>query len=705
MIEKLLPASLKNSDNPLYETILTEAEDMFEEFLDSKVRTIKNIYSISKSSAQDLIAIARDIFLIDENVLNATYEFLQSQVSNTVADYEDVIKKIICVFYGIQMVEFEREVQDGDYRYTQYGVYINSPNSTDFESYQNLSTFRSLVETYTPGVTVSIENTVLYFVYPAGVTDEMKADYPQAIMNSICDYAMKYEDGFTTMLSGDPIADGYIKSIIKKQNDFDITLVNPDDSDSLGQAIKFHIEYSEYTVDKDSAIVTISCASTEDIILARFRDEIAKIPVSIANRGTYNFYKSIFSTLGYTYPGIFSLMKTGDDSRVARLVDNIELGKHGIEGSNTAFVPVPVNENYNALEIITNRLDENYGTEEDPEYKTLDSDDIFAKLDMISTAEETLYKKDFLLGFCLDRNLFNGSSIYPYEFARFTQELIALNQKATDVVHLTPVISLDIDKDDMPESEYDPVPVVKNVPSSASFIQMSNYANRYSTLYLYNNLRIKIEAFEYNSFSNAYIKFYDYYLYNATDLRYIPNFADQDTCVTMRALIEGKKYRASRLLCEIESTKKLIVTIPNTNYITKNIIIKLFTNESEESNYFLFKENIFSQFEQCSGPLNSEGDLLYDISVSIDGNKIIFESETDFLSSSVDYYINFISEKIETNINQVKLLAEYTIGDVIKTAELTTFTFMDVDGNHLSVNLPSNVNLMFLISRHEKELA
>ena len=699
MMEKWLPASMRSSDNPFYELLMLEAEDMLQQYIDSKIRPMKDIWSISSAPLDDLMSIAHDIFLIDQNVLEGAYSFLRSQASGEILNQPSEILKIASVFFQIELTSFIREIDDGDYRYNEEGVYLTAPTAVDFTDWRNVERFRSMVEQYCPGIRTSIEEDVFYFIYPVGSTPEMKDQYRQSLINTLCDWAATEEDGFSSMLAVDPVASGWIETPVQETYGFKIGLVQKDveTASYLGEALKFHIKNTSWSIDSSGKYIYLQCDTADDIALRKFRNEIAKIPYSIAIRGTKDFYISVITTFGNVYPGILSLFKTEFNTRVGRLIDNIILADHGTEGSETAFVRIPVSENFLAQEIMTNVLDDNIGTEENPEYARLDEDTLFNNLDMISASEETLYKKDFILGIQLDRNLFTGSSVWPQEISKFMQELIALNQKATDVVHLTPIISIDIDKDQESTPLY--------LPSSNSFVQVRSSQYRYADYYgQYDGVCIRMEAYEWNPANADFVKFYDYYLDPATDMLWNSSFAQNDCCLTMKASVQGKKWRLSRLGVVVDSAKKMTIDTGSSECMTQDIVLKIFEKGREDTSFYLFRQNRSGNFIQCAGPTDASGAFIYDVRISTSGSEIYLESDQDFASTSTEYEANFVSDKIEgTSLTKVSFILEYDLAGETVSMELCTLDFKNTSGDRLTVDLPSGVTLMNLISRHEKE--
>ena len=696
MMEKWLPASLRNSENPFYEELMKETEQITNEFIDSRIRTMKNIYSISDASLEDLMDIASTIFLLDKNVLLSVYGFLKDQSLDGTAHYQSDIRKITSLFFQLEFTRFDREVVMPGYTYREVGVYIEDPEYSDFTSYDNFTLFRQMVEAHAAGVKVSVEEGIIHFIYPIGTPEEMEANYVQSIRNAICDYAIQYEDGFTAMLAKDPVTEGWVSSISTFDNGCKMIVpgATEDLLDSLGETIKFHIEYSEYSVNAGEESLSVSWTDGNGIALVKFRNEIAKIPYSIAVRGTMNFYKSLFSTFGYNFPGVVSLMKTEENLQTGRLIDNIQLSQHGVEGSETSLVPVPIKEDFSAQVDITNTLDYNTGTEQNSQYDTLDSDSLFNKLDMIATSEETIYKKDLLLAFNLEKKHFSGDSVLPYQFTKFVQEIAALNQKATDVLDMCAIVSLDIDRDDLGSEIH--------VPSADPFMCVKPSSESYAEISLFDDFRMRAEVYERSG--NTYKKFYDYRLNTATDVVWNPDFAANDQCLTTKFKVEGKKYRLSGLEATAESAKKITAPVPEAyrHYLTKNIVIKLFDIEHEETAYMLFKQDQLGQFVQITGPLSQQG-TMYDIHVKIENNSFVFECADDFASLLDSYRLDFASEKPESKPARVVLKGEYTSGNETLSRELWTIDFEDEDSNGLYIDLPLNMDLMMLVSRHEEE--
>lgn len=679
MIEKWLPASLKNTGNSFYENFLIEAENMVKEFTDQKVKSISNIYSISKGSKENIINVASNIYLLDKNILNSILNFLTQQFDYSVSLYPSQIKDLISVYFQLNLIEYEIGNKPK-------GLFLQEPVESDFSDHKMVEKFIEVISYSVPNITITLDEDtgIFYFVYPMYNTEEIRENIKMSLYNAICGYAINYKIGFELFLGKDPVNEGYIKSFIHSMSSFTIEFNHFDTSiaDDLGQIIKFSIPYCDYNIDTQNIILNLTYRNAEDIALEVLKDEISKIPNSISYRGTKKFYESIFHTLNYVYPGIISLLKTKDNSRIGKLISNINLNRHPQANSQTDFVAIPVDEKYNAIEEFINTLDDE---SLDPELNVLDSSNIFNRLDQISQTEETLYKKDILIGFSLNKNNFYGKSIYPYEFSRFILEMINLNQKTTDVIHLTPIISIDIDKDQQNE--------IVRLPRDNPFISVYNTNESYSQI-LETNPIIRMDAFEYDESTGEYHRFYDYYLQDLIDFKFT-DFALNEKVLTYNALIEGKRYRASNILCEVESTRKIICNLGNrySNYITKKMIIKLM---KDEEYYMLFKQVDNRYFEQCDGPMDSNGNFLYPIVVKLENNTIILESEVDFASLEAEYQITFSSDKLQTKIGKIQFSAVSENDERL----LDSFSFENNETN-LSIDLPANVNLMLLVSRHE----
>ena len=697
MMEKWLPAALRNSDNPFYENLMIEVEKEFKTFVDQNIRTKRNTYSISNASLDDLMDLAETVFLLDKNVLMGAYNFLKNQSLNETASYQETIVKIIDLFFQVDLVPFSREVTEQGYTYQQIGVHLTSPKTTDFTELDNYNTFVEMIRAHVAGVKISIEgpsSNEFYFIFPIGTTDTMAEELTQSLRNTICDYALQYEDGFEDMMDEDPISHGWITSLSTSTDGCDIIIqgANAITLDNLGETIKFHLPYVSYSIDMRTYCLSVKWLSEDDVALISFRNEIAKVPYSISTRGTLQFYTSLFNTLGFNFNGILSLMKTEENTRVGRLRDNIDLDKHAVEGSETKLVSVPINADFSAQENIINTLD----AEGDP---TLDTVGLFNKLDMIVSSQETAYKKDFLLAFYLDKQHFKGSSLMPYEFTKFVQELLMLNQKATDVVNLCALISLDIDKDDLNDTIA--------VPASEPFMSITNSNVKYADVYEYDDFRLRAEAYELNN--STYEKFYDYRLAIVSDRIWNDSFATDDKCLTTKFLIEGKRYRHSGMSTTVKNAHEIQAVVPDdyVKYLTKNIVIKLFTEDTEYGNFMLFKQDNVGEFIQISGPqeIGNVIATIQEVEVGLETKKaFVFTCDGTFSEVS-NYYLDFSSEKVESKPARIVLKGEYTDSQDLQThtCDFWTIDFKDSENNNLYIDLPLNMNLMMLVSRHEKE--
>jgi len=245
------------------------------------------------------------------------------------------------------------------------------------------------------------------------------------------------------------------------------------------------------------------------------------------------------------------------------------------------------------------------------------------------------------------------------------------------------IISLDIDKDD----------TEKALPENDSFMNVESSSYAYIDTY-----RLKLAAYEYTN--NEYVKFYDYYLNKDTDTVWNEEFIAGDSCLTTKATIQGKQYRVSNLTATVESSKEIQVNVSDySSYLTKNIILKLFVKDNEDTTYSLFKQNPFGQFIQVTGPKTPTGDL-FDIDVSIESGIITFSSEQDFASVVSEYEMTLVSEKSESKVSKLVLFEEDELGDPY---ELWSIEFKDEQNNNLYIDLPLNMDLMAIVSRHEDQ--
>ena len=309
----------------------------------------------------------------------------------------------------------------------------------------------------------------------------------------------------------------------------------------------------------------------------------------------------------------------------------------------------------------------------------------------------------------INKNFFTNGVTWPYEFIKYIQETLALNQKATDVVHLTGIVSIDIDKDDHGDD--------KEIDS----IKVDDGAILISSIAQYGYM-IEMVAYEYDQVEDQRVEFYNSYLQPITDYNFNPTYDTNEAVLTMRSTVEGCRYKLSRIDCiDVSSSYsgyyalKAVISTNKTHYVkylTKNMVIKLFEVGSEERDFYLFKQTKDGYFEQCAGPVNGDGSFAHNIEIIIDKTipehddedqshpSIIFKCITEFFDNNKDYQVTFTSEKEETKLYAVTFNVLYNNGQQNQKSEITDIHSYPHE-EHSIANLPQNTDIMFIISRHE----
>lgn len=405
----------------------------------------------------------------------------------------------------------------------------------------------------------------------------------------------------------------------------------------------------------------------EEEALSRLRDEIKKFPYALANRGTLNFYYSIFNTLGCLYDGYVILTKTTNHNRVSRPILNIKLNEHNTDSDITEFVKIPVDENYLGQEIVHRTLDEE---------GTLDEESLYSKLDVSTSSEELFYKKNIVVGFSLTKNYFKENYPLPNQYGIFWKHLIDLNKRATDVVIPSVFLSIEIQAGEK-DSDLGDFCIVRTEKTTT-----------------YNGGKLHLRIYDDLSTSsiNSFDEFYDALLDTDNINKYLSYNEDNSLkALTTLGMIEGGRYQISDIPYTSDSTanmRRFNVPSDKTHFITSDMVIKLYNSDSPESGFKIFKQNKYGVFYMSYN--DTDNSALEAVTIKLVNNSyFVFEGEN---IGSYDR-ITFTSKKSNTRIRHIKLFEEGN------SSELFWIYFHNGKSKSY-IEIPKGLNLGVLTTRH-----
>lgn len=283
----------------------------------------------------------------------------------------------------------------------------------------------------------------------------MRTQYYNAMMDSIeeviDDFKKAHIDGIRNIYS---ISDG----------DLDVLL---EIASSVYSLDRFQMsKMYEFLVELETSM---GSDDPEGNALARFRQEIQKLPYELKERGTIDQYAYLLDFCDFNYPGIITLTKTSFAERVGAVVPSFSL-----KGCSTPMsgIMTPVLEEYEITgedtETIRESLDyyeitsEGASGEVTIKVPTLDSlqDGKVRTLDKIAVAEVTLYRRTVYFGLLLSAQSlvyysnytiyqvgtggYEGGPTFPEELGKYYKSFINLNRRGTDVLIFGPLLSLNL---------------------------------------------------------------------------------------------------------------------------------------------------------------------------------------------------------------------------------------------------------------------
>lgn len=228
--------------------------------------------------------------------------------------------------------------------------------------------------------------------------------------------------------------------------------------------LKNMIEFLE-----DLEVRSGNTTNPREVALAKVRQEIQKIPYNMNQRGSKNYYKSFLNFCDFDYPGAIFFTMTDSDSRIGCLYTSINLEENWTPTTVPVVTPpvsletIMANDNY-----LQTRLDQLVETttptgEEILRPGQLDDPTHYQRLDDIQVSSTLSFRKVLALGFLIDNRTSgffssndNIQPTFPESLGKFYQAFMDLNKRATDVIMMGPMLSLNLSKTiDDSSSQYD----------------------------------------------------------------------------------------------------------------------------------------------------------------------------------------------------------------------------------------------------------
>ena len=693
----LLPSLLRNST---YEEFFDCIDLVLDDFVDNKVKPIKDVLSIKNSSLDSLKEIAKLYFQFDDKIYDNVVFFLQNEFTEKINKYENNIKKFIGLFFNINLVmQSDRIRVQLDRSISQEAVsglveYLRNEFSDEVVSIscstRNEISFDFMGESYNETEWwFLIHNAIIYYILQ---NSQFSNDF-EVMCNE--------EDYKNYCLSFDYNKEAYQFNIIFNDNVRNLTKYddlgnliasyNPieDDFDNIFNFIKEYILFYN-KIEKNDAYKSINIvySTANEICLYKLKEEISKIPYSIAKRGTLAFYSSLFGTLGYKYDLIISLMRSVNVDRVSRLIADLDLENHHKENNITKFVDVESLNNWSGHldkeSDFTNILDSELNKPEDEKIYRLDSQSNYAILDQSNKSDNTFFNRHIFIGLNLTENYFSKNIVFPTQLSQMYSTLLDLNKKATDVCFLSIVLSLNIEAVNSAK--------IIRLKDSYGFLEVTSFETTFDEdrpliLKFYENDECIYESLIPNPV-----------VYKNRNSIYVN---ETNTCyLTTMAHLRSEKYQFT----EIENDSLFFNRHFDLNdykkYLTKDIVFKLYSEEtkdlshpSPEQNYYLFRQNESGNFEMIVGPTN-------DVEITYNGMEVTFNKTQGSFGNGEFTRLEFSSLKNSiSSISSIKLWNDESNSNLLYSLDVK-----DKSGKTGFIEVFNNMNLTVITTKHEKQV-
>ena len=484
------------------------------------------------------------------------------------------------------------------------------------------------------------------------------------------------------------------------------------DSFMLENLLDFITELELYLTDDYDAARTRA--------LERLRQEIMKIPYSMSERGTLEFYSSILEFCGFNYEGVITLTKTDGDNQIAPIYTNVDLVPHD-SGRTELFIP-KVSENFSGSEnIIFGALDQLLRREDGSTYyETLDSENQLGAetegeirrpiLDLTSASEldsVNLYRKILMLALVLEQTssmyfstgetvgyektgdyeyFYAGAPTFPENLGRYYQSFINLNKRATDVLLFGPMLSLNVVRSTIdPENGYDGiVPDSRLIVYSPIATVPTNYVGFRLKYYDTNIKYVSHETEEEKS--GEIVPFYEEDIYNVV---YTPaseatgtEEAKEETLVLMgmcQGELCGHYLEPTKTIGDEGELLSLSFKVPKSDWST-SITFRLSTNGGHEDCYLL--------------QLNAFGDIIQ--TASRPGATVILTGSVDTEQDN-DYNVVTITNSeagasVPREIVKVSYLSQY-LHSAVKAIQLMSYNADNQETKIFEMEFKENTQL------------
>ena len=412
-----------------------------------------------------------------------------------------------------------------------------------------------------------------------------------------------------------------------------------------------------------------------EVALTKVRQEIQKIPYNMNQRGSQNYYKSFLNFCDFDYPGALFFTLTDTDNRIDCLYTSLNL-ETIVTPTEEAIVTPPAsldtimaNDNY-----IQTRLDQ-YIESMTPEGETvlrpgqLDDPTHIQNLDDIQVSSTLSFRKILALGFLIDyrtSGFFSSANniqpTFPESLGKFYQAFMDLNKRASDVIMMGPMLSMNLSKKiDDSGSLYDScldrsrlsVEFRRDLPTL-----MSNDNNNLLEVWYvdgdpYADPMTGVERVPDPFFAEP-IKSRNYHFEDVTD----ESGRITDRVLTLFACCPGETIRHQEKM--FISGKSYSVTIPKEDW-TNYFSLKLEKRESMNSLWLFYKDvygNLILKVNNTEvyGSDEKEQDLVASVSEGEDDVTITFSCADGSDIPSDNYTLSYISQRFHTKVKLIRLM-------------------------------------------------
>lgn len=352
------------------------------------------------------------------------------------------------------------------------------------------------------------------------------------------------------------------------------------DSYMLQNLMDFLVGVELNKLESSSLTESEKYSQAHSVALERFRQEILKIPYSMARRGTLNFYISTLEFFDFNYSGILSSTRTDTDKRVSRIIVNLSLEPcKNVE--NSVYTP-------KVLDSVSNLEGRGfYYLDQSIQGKKgqLDPKDVRIYLDLEKNIETRTYRKTMFLGLILDSRTsryysspskeitedYEGGPTFPESLGRFYQSFLSLNKRATDVLLFGPMLSLNL------VQQEEPIQIFADQRMNISWNSKASFPSSITST----GLKFKYYSENLQSTPKP---FYEQTIYDYS--------ADKESkTLVVFGMMQGESLKHYKEVTEIQQSGKkcLQVTIPKEDW-KEEFILRLYSTRDENSQYLFYRD-------------------------------------------------------------------------------------------------------------------